>query len=288
MNVSGLALALIPVHSYIFKQIHCHLSCELIRTCIGLQTADILVHIGFVLLHRLRAFQQLVKLRLQGFLFLLIVCKKFSTGLFGHIAKHPIFIELADQFAQIINTLFKLMLTLAVLSVLDGDIALFSCKIFCSCFAVIHYKINLSLNVLQNRTFKYHSPDVVRRTIALAITDVHTAAIGVRTIALRCFHHFHFSTALIAIAQPRQRIDKFLRRASATAHRSVDFLHLVPQLTADDRLMIMLDDNPFGLILADNLVVFVAHRSFLHLCKIADIDLIDKQSLYRLPLPQMP
>lgn len=266
----------------------CHLPCELISTCIRLQSADILVHICFVLFHCLRVFQQFVKLRLQGFLFLLIVCKKFSTGLFGHIAKHSILIELADQLAQIINTLFNLTLTLAVLSSLCGDVTLFPCKIFRSCFTVIHHKINLSLNILQDSTFKYRSPDVMRGTIAFAVTDVHTTAIGVGTFIHRCFLHLHFSTALIAIAKPRQRIDKFLRCASATANRSIELLHLIPQFTADDRFVVMLDDNPFGLILADNFVVFVAHSGFFHLCKVADIDWIDKQSLNRLRLPQMP
>ena len=121
MNASGLALTLISVHGHIFKQIHSHLPCECIDTCIGLQTADIFVHISFVLSHSLRALQQFVKLSLQGFFLLLIVCKQFSTGLVRQISKHSVLIDLADQLAEVIKSLFDLTLTLAVLSRFHGD-----------------------------------------------------------------------------------------------------------------------------------------------------------------------
>jgi len=52
--------------------------------------------------------------------------------------------------------------------------------------------------------------------------------------------------------------------------------------------VIILNDNPFGLILANDLVVFIAYRGFFHLSKVSNIDRIDKQALDRLSLPQMP
>jgi len=264
------------------------LSRECIDTCIGLQTADILVHIGFVLSHSLRAFQQFVELRLQGFFLLLIVCKQFSASLVRQIAKHSVLIDLADQLAEVINSLFDLTLTLAVLSRFHGNIAPFPCKILCPCFTVIHHKVDLSLNILQDSPLKDSTLDIVRGTIALAVTNVHTATVGIRAFILRCFLHFHLSTAFIAVAQPRQRVCDTLRCASATAHRSIDLLHLIPQFTANDRFVIIFNDNPFGLVLANDLVVFIAYRGFFHLSKVSDIDRIDKQSLDCLSLPQMP
>ena len=128
----------------------------------------------------------------------------------------------------------------------------------------------------------------MRGAEALAVADVKPTSVRIRTFAFRCFLHFHFSTTAIAVAQTRKRTCDSLRCDSATAHRSIDLLHLVPQFTANDRFVIILNDNPFGLVFANDLVVFIAYRGFLHLSKVSDIDRIDKQSLDCLSLPQMP
>ena len=51
--------------------------------------------------------------------------------------------------------------------------------------------------------------------------------------------------------------------------------------------MIMFDDDPIGLVLTNNLVVFVAHRSGAHLSEVSNIDLIPQDTLDSDHTPQV-
>ena len=121
----------------------------------------------------------------------------------------------------------------------------------------------------------------------VTVVRIHAAGITRTGIPASRTLLFGFRTAVSTIAQPRQGKCHALFCFLARADRRIDLTHLIPQLLRDDRLMIMFDDDPIGLVLANDLVILVAYRSGAHLSEVSDIDLIPQDTLDSDHTPQV-
>ena len=108
------AVTWVSIDLDVLDKLQSHFTGELLRSCVGLHTADILVHITLVLPCRFGTLSQLVLFSGQLILLCLILFKQADTHLFGNFACHLILVDALDKTVKLVDTLHNIVLPFPV------------------------------------------------------------------------------------------------------------------------------------------------------------------------------
>lgn len=108
------AVTWVSIDLDVLDKLQSHFTGELLCSCVGLHTADILVHITLVLPCRFGTLSQLVLFGGQLILLCLILFKQADTHLFGNFACHLILVDALDKTVKLVDTLHNIVLPFPV------------------------------------------------------------------------------------------------------------------------------------------------------------------------------
>ena len=108
------AVTWVSIDLDVLDKLQSHFTGELLRSCVGLHTADILVHITLILPCRFGTLSQLVLFSGQLILLCLILFKQADTHLFGNFACHLILVDTLDKTIKLIDTLCNIVKSLFI------------------------------------------------------------------------------------------------------------------------------------------------------------------------------
>ena len=145
------AVSWVSIDLDVLDKLQCHLTGELLRSCVAFHTADILVNITLVLPCCFGTLSQLVLFSGQLILFSLILFKKSDTYLFGNFACDLIFIHALNKPIKLIDTLHYIVLPFLVRAVLYGVFALLVSEELRLYVRLIHNEVDLVLYVLKHK-----------------------------------------------------------------------------------------------------------------------------------------
>ena len=199
------AVTWVSIDLDVLDKLQSHFTGELLRSCVGLHTADILVHITLVLPCRFGTLSQLVLFSGQLILLCLILFKQADTHLFGNFACHLILVDALDKTVKLVDTLHNIVLPFPVGTVLHSIFALLVSEELCSHIRLIHNKVNLMLNILQHKALDQLKPDRMRGAVFFSETAILSASVARLCFTVNIAVLLHLGTAVRAIAQARQR-----------------------------------------------------------------------------------
>lgn len=172
------AVTWVSIDLDVLDKLQSHFTGELLRSCVGLHTADILVHITLVLPCRFGTLSQLVLFSGQLILLCLILFKQADTHLFGNFACHLILVDALDKTVKLVDTLHNIVLPFPVRAVLHSVLALLVSEELCSHIRLIHHEVDLVLNVLQHKALDQLKPYRVRGAILFSETAISAAGVA--------------------------------------------------------------------------------------------------------------
>ena len=157
-----IAVSWVSIDLDVLDKLQCHLTGELLRSCVAFHTADILVNVTLVLPCCFGTLFQLVLFSGQLIFFSLILFKKSDTYLFGYFACDLIFIHALNKPVKFIDTLHYIVLPFLIRAVLHSVFVLLVSEELCLYVRLIHNEVDLVLYVLKHKALDQFKPYRVR------------------------------------------------------------------------------------------------------------------------------
>ena len=153
----------------ILDQRQSHFTGKCLCPCIGLHSADILIHITLVLIFGIGTLAKFLIFSGQVILFLLIFTEESGTYLVGDKPCDLVLIHAPDQAVKLFDAVINIpksflcrIVTLCLIALLVGEELLTNVRL-------IQHQVDLSLNIRKHNAFKKRLPDRMRGAVAFSV-----------------------------------------------------------------------------------------------------------------------